>query len=236
MTVASLIAAQEAADARYDLYGTIHRALRMAEMSFLARIGALDAADDAAVAAAMAELRRLLVLGRFHLTDENDFIHTALEERLPGASAGLADDHEDHERSFVELEAFVEAIEAAEGSARRSAIRALYHRYATFIAHDFEHMLEEETVILPMLHRLFTDAELADIEHRIVASIPPEVMTDALRLMFPAVDPVVRIEMLSGMRAVMPAEVFTGLVEGVVKPVLTDAEWRRVDAGLGLAA
>ena len=236
MSVSALISAQEAADNRYDLYGTIHRALRKAEMEFLARLGALDASDNAAVADMMAQLRRLLVLGRFHLHDENEFIHTALESRAPGSSAGLAEDHEQHERAFVELETFIQRVEAAKGAARRSVIRALYHRYAIFIAHDFEHMLEEETVTLPLLHRLFSDAELAEIEHKIVTSIPPDVMLDVLRLMFPAVEPKVRSEMLRAMKASMPADVFLGVVETAVKPVLSEAEWRQVDEGLKRAA
>src|SRR5690606_20754392 len=108
---------------RHDLYGVIHRGLRKAEMEFLARLGALDADDDLAVAGMAAELRRLLILGRYHLVDENEHIHTALESRKPGAARGLDEDHAEHEESFRELERMIERIESAIPAHRKAMLR-----------------------------------------------------------------------------------------------------------------
>ena len=217
---------------RHDLYGVVHRGLRKAEMDLLARLGAVDASDGDAVAAVIADFRRLLVLARYHLVDENEYIHTALEARRPGASAGLADDHAGHERSFVEIERMIEGLEAAPAARRKRLVGALYHRTSDFVAHDFAHMLEEETVIQPMLHDLFSDDELRAIEGRIIGSIPPQVMLDFVRIMIPAIDPAARLEMLSGMMAGMPAEAFHAVLDYSVMPVLTVAEWSWLDAGL----
>ncbi|HMN87370.1 MAG TPA: hypothetical protein PKA74_15480, partial [Bauldia sp.] len=173
---------------RHDIYDIIHRGLRKAEMDLLSRLGALDPADPAAVAAILADFRRLLVLGRYHLVDENDHIHTALEAKRPGASASLAHDHAEHEVSFMEIELMLADIEAAPASRRKPLLKALYHRYSDFVAHDFAHMLEEETVVQPVLQDLFSDAELRAIEGRIIASIPPPVMLDFIRIMIPAID------------------------------------------------
>jgi hypothetical protein len=217
---------------RHDIYDVIHRGLRKAEMDLLARLGALDPADPRAVESVVADFRRLLVLGRYHLVDENEHIHTALEAKRPGASANLADDHAEHEVSFMEIELMLADIEAAPEMRRKALLKALYHRYSDFVAHDFAHMLEEETVVQPMLHDLFTDAELQAIEGRIIASIPPKVMLDFIRIMIPAIDPAARLGMLSGMMAGMPAEAFHAVLEYSVKPVLTVSEWSYIDTGL----
>jgi hypothetical protein len=226
------IAIQNQLSTRYDLYGTIHRALRKAEMEALARLGALDAADDTAVAAMLADFRRLLVLARFHLVDENEHIHTALETVRPGSTAEFAHDHEEHERSFAEIEAMLAKIQAATAGARRNLVKALYFRYSRFIADDFAHMLEEETELQPVLQSVFTDEQLAAIEGRIIASIPPDVMLDFIRIMMPAIDPEVRQEMLGGMMRGMPAEAFHMVLDTAVKPVLAAADWQRLDNGL----
>jgi hypothetical protein len=58
--------------------------------------------------------------------------------------------------------------------------------FGTYIAHDLEHMHEEETVAAPQLWSLFTDAELMVIENRIVGSLPLERAMAFMRLMIPA--------------------------------------------------
>lgn len=230
------IAIQNQLSTRHDLYGTIHRALRKAEMELLARLGALDSADDAAVATMLTDFRRLLVLARFHLVDENEHIHTALEAVRPGSTAEFAHDHEEHERSFAEIEAILAKTQTATASKRRNLVKALYLRYTRFVADDFAHMLEEETELQPVLQAVFSDEQLAAIEGRIIASIPPDVMLDFIRIMVPAIDPEARQEMLAGMMHGMPAEAFHMVLDTAVRPVLSAAEWQRLDNGLRDAA
>lgn len=231
-----IIAIQTQLSTRHDLYGTVHRGLRKAEMELVSRLGALDAEDGAAVASILGDFRRLLVLARFHLVDENEHIHTALEAVRPGSTAAFAHDHEEHERSFEEIEAILAKVDAAKGAARRNLVKALYLRYTRFVADDFAHMLEEETELQPMLQAVFSDEELAAIEGRIIASIPPNVMLDFIRIMVPAIDPAARQEMLAGMMRGMPSEAFDMVLNLAVKPVLSDADWRRLDNGLRDAA
>ena len=231
-----IIAIQTQLSTRHDLYGTIHRGLRKAEMELLARLGALDAAADDAVAAILADFRRLLVLARFHLIDENEHIHTALEAVRPGSTAEFAHDHDEHEKSFAEIEAILARIQNARGTERRNLVKGLYLRYTRFVADDFAHMLEEEIELQPLLQSVFSDAELAAIEGRIIGSIPPDVMLDFIRIMVPAIDPEARREMLAGMMRGMPAEAFHMVLNTAVKPVLSEADWRRLDNGLRDAA
>lgn len=221
-------------ESRYNFYYIIHKGLRLGHCRLLAMISATDFTDAAAAAKTISAVRDFLVLARSHLEGENREIHTALEARAPGASTHAADDHEDHERSFDELEILLRAIETAPQTARDAAGRTLYHRYALFAADDYEHMNAEETGLLRALHETFTDEELLDIEHRIVAAIPPAKMAAYLMLMMPALSHGERVGMLKKMRQGMAAAVFEGIVENAVKPSLEPAAFATVASALGL--
>lgn len=223
-------------ESRYNLYATIHKGLRGAQTALLARLGALDTSDDTEVAAVAGDVLRMVKLGRKHLAHENIHIHSVIEARSAGATDRLADDHDHHERDFDILEGMVATLKAAPAAKRGPLARALYLRYSQFLAEDFEHMLEEETETLSLLHRLFSDEELQAIEMAIIGSVEPDTMLDYLRIMIPAMNPVERIGMLGGMKAGMPQPVFAAVVDAAVKPVLTEAQFRTVAKAVGIAA
>jgi hypothetical protein len=203
-------------DQREDMYYAVHKGIRLANARMLIRLGRTDAADADGVATVLHELREHLVMGLSHLTHENAQIHTAIEERCPGASDHAADDHAHHEQAFADLEALARAVETASDAGRAMALRRLYQRFALFVAEDLEHMHEEETGIMPLLMSHFTAEERAGIEHRIVSNIPFEKNVLFMRCMIPALPLSDRKAMLGGMRAAMPAEVFDGLMTAVL--------------------
>ena len=219
-------------ESRYNLYTMPHKALRRAQMLLLTRLGALDPEDKAGIAVIVADMRMLNVAGRGHLEHENTHIHQVIEAHVLGATEQLAEEHEEHERDFDELDAMLDAIEAEHGDRMAGLLRALYLRYSLFIAADLQHMVEEETETLSLLHQLFGDAELRAIEQRIVSSIPAEEMMAFLRLMIPAMNFGERLEMLGGMKAGMPAPVFAMVCETNVKPYLDTADWAKLQRAL----
>ncbi|MCB1380811.1 MAG: hypothetical protein KDK89_20945 [Alphaproteobacteria bacterium] len=222
-------------ESRHNFYYIIHKGLRLGHCRLLAMISATDFTNPSDCAMTIAAVRDFLMLARSHLEGENREIHAALEARAPGASAHAADDHDDHERSFAELEALLRKIEAAPASAKARAGKALYRRYAIFAAHDMEHMNEEETALLAALHAAFTDAELHEIEGRIVAAIAPAKMAAYLNLMMPALSHPERVDMLGHMRQAMPPAVFDSVLHGAVRPALEADEFAAAVSALGLS-
>lgn len=231
---------------RYDFYGPIHKGLRLARSGLLVRIGATDFGAPSSVIASVAHARAIttliadirfqMVLSRSHLKHEDEFIHPALEARMPGASERLEAQHGDHDASFAAIEAALVAVENASAEERPARGRDLYLVFARFLAEDIEHMNEEETVTLPLLHALFTDAEIADIENRLVASIPPAKLMGYMRIMIPAMDTAQRAEFLAGMRAAAPAEAFQAVMAHAARPTLSNDDWADLSDRLGLAA
>ena len=75
---------------------------------------------------------------------------------------------------------------------------------------------------------------LLAIHQAIIASIPPETMATSLAFMLPAMNIDDRAELLGGMQAGAPPEVFAG-VWGLVGSVLTPADYQALGVRLGLA-
>ncbi|MGZ5983468.1 MAG: hemerythrin domain-containing protein [Caulobacteraceae bacterium] len=212
--------------ATYDFYGPIHKALRLSLSDLMVRLGRADPRD----AALLADLRRQLHLSARHLAHEDREIHTALEARCPGASERLVRAHDEHRAAFVELDVLIALVEQPD--ALPAAWRRLYLRFSEFVAEDLAHMAEEELVVLPVLQSLFTDAELAEIEGRVMQQIAPEDLVAYLRIMITAGSRADRLFLLGALRQAAPPEVFEGLVETAIKPRLTPEDWADLEQTL----
>lgn len=217
---------------RFNLYATIHKGLRRAQTQLLARIGSADGTDAEEFTPLMADTRTMIELGRRHLKHEDVHIHGVLEARSQGATHGLADDHAEHQQDFVEIETLLQRIEAAQPSRRTPLLRELYLRYSRFLADDFEHMIEEESETLALLHSLFEDHELASIEADIIGSIDPDTMFKFIRIMMPAMNFPERLGLLGGMKQAMPPQIFAVVVDASVKPSLQPQDWAKLEAAL----
>jgi hypothetical protein len=222
---------------RHDIYGPIHKGIRMALSDLLVRLGRADFADRDAAAALLSDLRRQMHLSAKHLEHEEHEIHASLEARVSGAAARLEDAHDHHRKSFGQIEAGIRAIETAAGEAERRALgRDLYLQFSRFAADDFAHMAEEETVTQPLLHAHFTDEELIAMEARIIAACPPEDNLAYLQMMLGAMNRPERVHFLDFMRRSAPSEAFEATMNFAARPTLDPADYRHLEESLGLAA
>ena len=215
-------------DARHDLYAFIHKALRAHMTHTLLRVGRLDAADADEVAEVRDEVDQLLELCAAHVHHENDVVHAAMEDRAPGSTRDIAAEHEQHERDLAALRRL-----NADIGGGPDRVRALYHALAAFVAHNLEHMAEEETRHNAVLWALYSDEELRGIEHRIHQRVQPRHMTMVMRWMLPHLAPAERAAVLGGVRQAAPADAFAGLLE-MVRPLLPQRDWRKLTVALGV--
>lgn len=213
---------------RYDIYAFIHKGLRAFMAHTLVRVGRLDATDADEVAEVSTEVQALLDVCRSHLQHENDFVHAAMQARAPGSCARIADEHEHHQEAIAELEWL---LGGAPGNP--DGARALYRGLTAFVAENFEHMQYEEAEHNAVLWAHYSDEEILDIEHRIVASLTPAESQLTMRWMLPHMTPAERAAMLGGMRQGAPAEVFDGVLS-LIRPLLGGRDWRKLSLALGL--
>lgn len=215
---------------RMDLYAVIHKALRLFMHDTLHRVGRLDADDAAERHAVLTQLQALLEACRSHVAKENAYVHAAIEARRPGTVGRVASEHDDHLEAIAALEAEAAALRALPTAA---AAGRLYRHLARFVGENLEHMHVEETLHNAALWAAYSDAELMQIEQRIVGSIPPAEMAALLRWMIPAMNPAERAGLLGGMQQGMPPDAFAGVLD-IARRVLDDTAWARLARALGL--
>jgi hypothetical protein len=194
-----------------DLYGPIHKGLRWAFARVLSRIGSTTVTDDAAVIEVLAEVHDLVVAVESHLAHEEEFIHPAVEARRPGATAGLMDDHVEHANMIGALRVLLAAIRSGSSSTRPALWRALYLCFADLFAENISHMAEEEEVTQPLLEDLYSPSELEALHARLLASVGPDEMLAAMKIMLPGNDFDFRLGMLNEAKHALPPEVFAGI-------------------------
>jgi len=219
---------------RVDLYVGIHKAMRAMMADALLAVGRMDALDAVERNAVSARVLDLLDFCSAHLKHENQFVHTAIEARAPGASEAVAHDHVEHEANIARLKAVTEALRGATDAAgANSAALGLYRDLALFVAENFQHMHTEETALNTVLWARYTDAELMGIHAALVGSIPPAELLRTMRWLVPYMNPGERTAMLAGMQAHAPAPAFVATMD-TVRPHLTETEWAKLTRSLGL--
>ncbi|MEW5687124.1 MAG: hypothetical protein AB1942_19560 [Pseudomonadota bacterium] len=223
-----------AANSRWDIYGPIHKGLRLAHAELLRRLGRADF-EAGVQATLLADLRAHLELAAKHLAHEESVIHPALEARAPGAATRLDSDHAHHQARFAMLESAIRAVEHA-GAADRPALgRALYLAFTAFVAEDLEHMAREETETWPLLCGLFDDEQIAALEMTIISSLSEADNIAFMRLMLPAMNPVERTALLSAMKSGAPPEAYAAVIDLAARPALPPEDFAHLRT-LGLAA
>lgn len=231
--MAQLAATQ--AQQRFDMYTGIHKALRALMADTLLALGRMDPHDEADVAQASQRVLELLDFCGSHLRHENEFVHTAIEARAPGASDQIAGEHEEHEHHIAQLRGLIVALGTQPAAGRGAAALARYRETALFVAANFRHMHVEETAHNAVLWARYTDAELVEIHAALLASIPPQEMMFALRWLVPYMNPGERSAMLGDMREHAPAPAFAAALD-LVRPLLSESEWGKLARDLDLPA
>jgi hypothetical protein len=222
--------------ATHDIYGPIHKGLRLGSAQLLIRLGCADWREEEAARAVLADLRLHLQLSREHLEHEDDVYMPPLRERYRELAAQLDSDHRDHYRTFADLEVLIAAVEAAAARNRLEPARSLYLRYSIYFADDLAHMAREEVDTLPVFHAIFSDAELMAMEGRIIASIPPERLVQYYDLMLPGMNPQERATFLRYIGAAAPPDALVHLRDVVAKQALPPHAYRVLIEDLAAAA
>lgn len=198
---------------RYNIYGNVHKTLRALMADTLTTVGRTDLEDVEEMNDTLAQARALLAACGSHLTHENRFVHAAMEARHPRSAAHTARDHHAHLEDIARLDAHIRRVESTAGQARDAAYREFYLRLALFVADNYTHMHVEETDNNAVLWAHYSDEEILAVEQALVASIAPAEMAALMRWFIPSINAAERAELLRGIRAGAPAEVYDAVLD-----------------------
>ena len=218
-----------------DLYRDIHKAIRTELFAVTTEAASLDPSVGIARAGLARHVRDTVVFLTDHAEHEDGAIQPTLERELPDLAARVAEDHEVLEARMDELVEIAEEAAAPDAPDAAFRIHRVHLAVASFTGAYLEHQDVEERVIMPALEEAVGLEAVVEIHQAILAAIPPDEMAKSLALMLPAMNVEGRTELLAGMRAGAPAEVFEG-VWSLAGSVLAPVDLAAVASRLGLEA
>jgi hypothetical protein len=216
---------------RFDLYGPVHKGLRALMADTLLRFGSLDVEDPAQLREACDQALGMLELLRSHVDHEDEHIHPLLERCRAGAANQAEREHVEHRQVLAGLADELRGLLAAPSW---PAADAVYQGLAKLMAENLEHMRLEDLDYQNLLWDHCSDAELMELDARVVASIPPREMMQYLRWMLPAMSPPQRLRLMRGLRAQAPVTVQVA-VSRLAQQHLPETAWNRLVEDIGRA-
>jgi hypothetical protein len=233
MTITDLTLTAAIAPVTHDLYRDIHKAIRVELFAVTTEAGRLDPSVGIARASLATHVSDVVELLVAHAEHEDGAVQPVLEARLPELAERVAVDHLTLEARLGDLNAMAAEAAALEAPDPGAQVHRLYLALAAFTSAYLEHQDIEERVVMPALEAAIGADEVVTLHQAILAAIPPDEMARSLALMIPAMNIDNRVDMLGGMRAEAPAEVFDG-VWGLVGSVLDPADHKALAKRLGI--
>jgi hypothetical protein len=216
-----------------DVYRDVHKGIRSELFALTTTIGATDPTDTDAVRGLGTHWHDMVAMLLSHAEHEDRFVQPLVVAHAPGLADRITEDHRVLEDQMAALEVLADrAAEAAIGD-RRLMTHRLYLGFASFTSAYLAHQEFEELEISTALAAAVTPDVLWQMHGELVASIPPDEMAAALGVMLPAMNVDDRTELIGGIQATAPAEVFTGIL-GLAEGVLAASDYAAVARRLGV--
>jgi hypothetical protein len=215
-----------------DLYRDIHKGIRSLLFDLTADAGRLDPSDQVGRSVLSRRVHEMAAVLASHAEHEDTHVQPAMQRHLPDLAEQVAGDHVLLESRIEWLCGRAAVSVAGNGASARHQVDELYMELASFTSAYLAHQDMEERVIMPQLAGAIGTEATLGIHQAIVSSIPPDEMAASLAFMLPAMNIDDRTELLGGMQAGAPPEVFAGVWD-LTGSVLSDSDHTALGARLG---
>lgn len=198
---------------RYNVFKNIHKGLRTMLFSTQMKWQQTDFTSPEA-ASMVAKLETVLYYYDQHANHEDQFILSKIIQQEPQIAAALEEEHVvDHELSQNLRSLLNRWRDSSTNEARESAAAAVFYALNEFIAFNLYHMNKEETILLPLLWKHFSDAEILGMQDNILASINPEILIEESRWMMRSISDTEIQEWLGGVKMSAPDFVYNSFIQ-----------------------
>ncbi len=216
----------------YDLYRDIHKGIRAELFALTQAAGDLDPSSEPERRALAHQMQQVLTMLVNHAGHEDAFVQPALDRHVPAVAERIHADHPVLEARIEDLFGRAEDNAAATTDLRWRT-HQLYVETASFTSAYLAHQDFEERVVMPALEAAIGPEAVVEMDRALVAAIPPEEAAATLAFMIPAMNIDDRADLLGGIRAGAPADLFVG-VWSLVRSVLDPRDVDALAARLGL--
>jgi hemerythrin-like domain-containing protein len=199
--------------ARFDLYTTIHKALRNMLCDLGGQMRMNDFTDKDATAEVIAKTKYYLQLFYEHALSEEQSIHSQMRAFVPEIVDRLEREHQAiEERGAVIKEIILELPDSSEPAEMITIGMRLHQAFNAYQAFFLEHINYEEATFLPMTQQHYDDEQLAAMRTDILAHTTPERGMEWLGWMFASGDVNELAELLANIEASpLPPEAIQGI-------------------------
>jgi hypothetical protein len=200
-----------------DLYASIHRGLRNLITRFSLQAGAVDWADEAAVAQLAAKWEDVKMVLDAHHKHEEQHIHPLLARIIPGGHRGLEADHAAQHTVLADLDTHFQGLRGGAVPPEKRAQVGLefYRGWNLFYASYLQHLHREENEAQRALDLLCLPQETGAALQAIMSSLPMDELLLIIDCMFPALTLAEGLGLMAAMKATAPPQVFAVLAERV---------------------
>lgn len=222
---------------RFDLYGPVHKGLRLALSGLAFQANATASYEKEKVEAFIEEFRRVTVILNAHSRDEDTHINESYEKFAPDTLKELEQEHHGLEHKLEELAALVDRMELS--ASQPAELQRVWYDIGKgmnrFTADYLIHLEREEGPGMKALWENLTDEQIKVISKNIRSSIPPHAMIIFMHYIIPAISHPERVGMFSEMKQFAPKEAFAGMM-GIAQNRLDPSGWNELQAALEAAA
>lgn len=185
---------------RVDLFTTVHKGLRVLLFRATRLVARTEFAHEHECRDAVVTTTELVEWLDEHSTHEDAVVMPRLHALAPELHSALAAEHSRVEGSALVVKRLLPRFDGADASQRIALGIRLHRRLGRLTAEHLQHMEREETEANRVLWAHCSDAELAAMRGRILASIAPARMAAWMAIVLPAANPAERVGMLGGLR------------------------------------
>lgn len=229
---------------REDLFTPVHKGLRAMLYNLSGRLQTNDFADSGTTQTLMTDLEHdfdvarsagcILCVLNHHATDEESAIFPAVSRVGDGLVQRLIDEHHELTRREIELaRQGHELLDLTSGEQRVAAGVVLNQHANELFALYIAHMNLEETDLVPLMQRHFTDEEMVAMRSTILRGMPPDRLFSILGWMLPSLNVSELSALLASVRPTAPPPFLKAIVD-LASAKVDPARWNEVRLRVGL--
>lgn len=159
---------------RFNPFHQVHQALRALLYHASITVQHTDFTQEAQAGKTITLIEELVNFFEAHAHKEDTQVFPLIAAAAPELVADFEAQHEkDHELGEELVDALHDCRNAVADLEKKLAGKKLQRALNAFTAFNLTHMNAEETVVLDVLHREYTDEQLLEREQQIVASLTP---------------------------------------------------------------
>ena len=186
---------------RYRFYRE-HKYISMMAARLEKLAGTADFRSVKEVSGLKEELTSFSEMLKGHARHEDNKIHHLLFSKEPQSFHKFFQEHEKHLANLDALQTFFSELEPSSDDWEK--IYLFNMKLRKFLVEDFQHRLEEEHEVMPLLHKHYTDEELKTIEHEVYREMTVDQLDSMLEHLWPCFNPDDKRAFLDDIREAVP--------------------------------